>query len=143
MTQKNRRSLRVADLIKNELGWLIEKYLKDIYSVLITITKVKLSSDLRLATVYFSVLNNEDKKENFEHILKKAGISLYSISNHKERLEVIKKNSSQFKDPIKLALKYEIMINYDYRRKVAYKGENGNKFLTVKEFADICQEELK
>ena len=72
MTQKNRRSLRVADLIKNELGWLIEKYLKDIYSVLITITKVKLSSDLRLATVYFSVLNNEDKKENFEHILKKA-----------------------------------------------------------------------
>jgi len=39
-------------------------------------------------------------------------------------------------------LKFEIMINYDYRRKVAYKGENSNKFLLVKEFAQICQNEI-
>ena len=81
--------------------------------------------------------------EAIEWILKKAGIDLYSINSHKDRLEVIKKNSGQFKNPASLILKFEIMINYDYRRKVTYKGEDGNKFITVKEFAQICQNELR
>ena len=81
--------------------------------------------------------------EAVEFILKKAGIDLYSINNHQERLQIIKKNSNQFKDPSSLILKFEIMINYDYRRKVAYKGENGNKFLLVKELAEICQNEIQ
>ena len=78
-----------------------------------------------------------------EYVLKKAGVSIYSINNHKDRLDIIKKNSRQFKDPASVALKYEIMIDYDYRRKVAYKGENGNKFILIREFAEICQRELE
>ena len=81
--------------------------------------------------------------EAIEWILKKAGIDLYSINSHKERLEIVKENSSQFKDPSALILKFEIMVNYDYRRKVAYKGENGNKFILVKELAQICQNEIQ
>lgn len=80
--------------------------------------------------------------EAIEWILKKSGIDLYSISNHKERLEIVKKNSNQFKNTTSLILKFEIMINYDYRRKVAYKGEDENKFQLVKEFAQICQDEI-
>lgn len=80
--------------------------------------------------------------EAIESVLKKSGIDLYSINNHEERLHLVKKNSSLFKDPINIILKFEIMINYDYRRKVAYKGENGNKFITVKEFAQLCQHEI-
>lgn len=80
--------------------------------------------------------------EALEYILKKAGISIYSINSHKDRLETVKKNSNLFKNAASLILKFEIMINYDYRRKVAYKGENGNKFVLVKEFAQICQNEL-
>ncbi len=81
--------------------------------------------------------------EALEWILKKSGISIYSINSHKDRLEMVKKNSNLFKNASTLVLKFEIMINYDYRRKVAYKGENGNKFLLVKEFAQICQNEIK
>ena len=80
--------------------------------------------------------------EAIEWILKKAGIDLYSINSHKERLDIVKKNSNQFKDPISLILKFEILINYDYRRKVAYKGENSNKFRLIKEFAQVCQDEI-
>ena len=80
--------------------------------------------------------------EAIESVLKKSGIDLYSINNHEERLHLVKKNSSLFKDPINIILKFEIMINYDYRRKVAYKGENGNKFIIVKEFAQLCQHEI-
>lgn len=81
--------------------------------------------------------------EAVEFILKRAGIDLYSINNHQERLNIIKKNGNQFKEPSSLILKFEIMINYDYRRKVAYKGENGNKFMLVKELAQICQNEIQ
>ncbi len=80
--------------------------------------------------------------EAIESVLKKSGIDLYSINNHEDRLHLLKKNSSLFKDPINVVLKFEIMINYDYRRKVAYKGENGNRFIIVKEFAQLCQHEI-
>ncbi|MBI2668616.1 hypothetical protein HYX14_02115 [Candidatus Woesearchaeota archaeon] len=81
--------------------------------------------------------------EALEWKLQKAGIDLYSINSHKERLDVLKRNSTLFKDPLSIILKFEIMINYDYRRKVAYKGENGNKFLLVKELAELCQHEIE
>ncbi|HIG92637.1 TPA: hypothetical protein HA234_00390 [Candidatus Woesearchaeota archaeon] len=80
--------------------------------------------------------------EAIESVLKKAGIDLYSINSHEERLALVKKNNALFRDPMQLILKFEIMINYDYRRKVAYKGENGNKFIIVKEFAMLCQHEI-
>lgn len=80
--------------------------------------------------------------EAIEFVLRKAGIGTYIINNHKDRLDLVKKNSNLFKNPASLTLKFEIMINYNYRRQVAYKGENGNKFLIVKEFAQICQNEL-
>jgi len=81
--------------------------------------------------------------EAIEWKLKKVGIDLYSINSHRERLDIVKRNSSQFKDCVNLILKFEILINYDYRRKVTYKGENGNKFLIVKELAQICQKEIE
>ena len=80
--------------------------------------------------------------EAMEFILKKAGLYLYSINNHNDRLNVIKKNANLFKNAEQIILKFEIMINYDYRRKITYKGENGNKFLLLKELAELCQNEL-
>jgi len=80
--------------------------------------------------------------EAIESVLKKAGVNIYSINNHQDRLNLVKKNNNLFKNPSNLILKFEIMINYNYRRQVAYKGENGNKFMIVKEFAQICQNEI-
>mgnify|MGYP001600586346 FL=1 len=80
--------------------------------------------------------------EAMEWKLRKAGIDLYTINSHTERLSLVKKNNSLFKNPVNLILKFEIMINYDYRRKVAYKGENVNKFVIVKELAELCQHEI-
>ncbi len=80
--------------------------------------------------------------EAIESVLQKAGIDSYLINSHNERLQLVKKNNTLFKDPVNLILKMEIMIHYDYRRKVAYKGENGNKFIVVKELARLCQDEI-
>lgn len=81
--------------------------------------------------------------EAIEFILFKSGVSLYSIFNHKERKDVIQKNFTKFKKPNEILQKYSILIDYDYRRKVAYRGEDGNKFIVLKEFAQLCQEELR
>ncbi len=81
--------------------------------------------------------------EAIEFVLKKSGVDLYSINSHKDRLNLIRKKNNLFKDPANLVLKFDIMLNYDYRRKVAYKGENGNKFAIIKELAELCQNELR
>ena len=81
--------------------------------------------------------------EALEGVLCRAGVDLYSINSHQERLRVLKLHSKQFKNPQEVILKLEILINYDYRRKVAYKGENGNKFLVLKELAVLCQLEIE
>lgn len=78
-----------------------------------------------------------------EFVLSKSGISLYSIASHKERKDLIQRNYTLFKKPNEVLQKYSILVDYDYRRKVAYKGEDGNKFIVIKEFAQLCQEELE
>ena len=89
MTRNNRRSLRVADTIKRELGWLIERYFKDSKNCLVTLTNVKLSPDLKLATVYFSVFNNELDKEEFTKELKKATPFLRNQLAHHMKIKYI------------------------------------------------------
>jgi len=69
---ENRRSKRIADQIKNELGWLIEQKLSDPNKGFITLTKVKLSPDLKLANIYFSVLGDIQGRERSFNILQKA-----------------------------------------------------------------------
>jgi ribosome-binding factor A len=72
MTQENRRVRRVADQIKTELAWIIDQKLKDPNKGFITLTRVKLSTDLKLARIYFSVLGDVHKQPQSEKALKKA-----------------------------------------------------------------------
>ena len=69
---ENRRSKRIADQIKNELGWLIEQKLKDPDKGFITLTRVKLSPDLKLASIYYSVLGDQIKRQQSSETLNRA-----------------------------------------------------------------------
>ncbi len=67
------RADRVARLMKEELSKIIRNEIKDprikgIYSI----TKVELSNDLRHASVYISVMGNEEEKALFFKGLEKA-----------------------------------------------------------------------
>ncbi len=70
-------------------------------------------------------------------------VSAYVIGNHEKRGEELRKNISLFKNGEKIERYYNILTKkeFNYRRKVAYKGENGNKFALLKEFAQLCIEE--
>jgi len=69
---ESRRSKRIADQIKNELGWLIEQKLNDPEKGFITLTRVKLSPDLKLASVYYSVLGDQIKRQQSSDALERA-----------------------------------------------------------------------
>ena len=69
MKKDNRRSQRVADVVRAELSRLIllEAHDPDLHRV--TVTDVEMPPDLRSARVYFSCLGGDDERE-------KAGVAL-------------------------------------------------------------------
>ena len=72
MKKDNRRSQRVADVVRAELSRLImlEAHDKDLH--LATITDVEMPPDLRSARVYYSCLGGEDEREKAAEALRRA-----------------------------------------------------------------------
>lgn len=66
------RAGRVAELVKVELSNIIMNELRDPRVGFITITGVKMSSDLRHAKIYFSILGDKGDKEQTIAGLKQA-----------------------------------------------------------------------
>ncbi|CAN2041595.1 Ribosome-binding factor A [Candidatus Magnetomoraceae bacterium gMMP-15] len=58
------RADRVGIRIKQELSELLLKNIKDPRLEMVTITTVKVSRDLRSARIYYSLLGDEEKKQN-------------------------------------------------------------------------------
>lgn len=58
----SRRTDRIASLIRAELGELVLRKLKDPRIGFVTITRVEITPDLKLAQVFFSVLGQEKEK---------------------------------------------------------------------------------
>ena len=61
-----KRSEKVAEAIHEMVSELIIKGLKDPRIGFVTITGVKVTDDLRLATIYFTVIGSEDEKSATE-----------------------------------------------------------------------------
>ena len=58
------RADRVSGLIQETLSDLLNKSIHDPRLQMITITKVKMSADLRLARIYFAIYGDDKKSEN-------------------------------------------------------------------------------
>ena len=64
------RSNRISDEIRKLLSDIFIKTFPSKYKNLITITKVEVSSDLKLAKVFLSIYNNQRNKENINNEFK-------------------------------------------------------------------------
>jgi ribosome-binding factor A len=60
---EGRRSDKVADLVQQEISEMLLKTIKDPRIGFVTITRVVVSEDCRLAKVYFSVAGTEEERE--------------------------------------------------------------------------------
>lgn len=67
-----KRSQRVADQIKRDVSVVIEEMLQDKAGLLVTISGVDVSSDLRHAKIFYTVLGDESKREQAEKIFQKS-----------------------------------------------------------------------
>jgi ribosome-binding factor A len=67
-----RRPERLAEQIREEISLIIAGDLEDPRLLLVTVTEVRLSSDLRNAKVYVSVAGNEDEAKESMRALKHA-----------------------------------------------------------------------
>ncbi len=69
----SRRVKKYADSIKKAIGSIIEFKLSDPNKGMITITKTKVSQDLKIASVYYTVLGDEEQKAKSKVVLDKSG----------------------------------------------------------------------
>ena len=69
-----RRTARVADLVKQEVSQIIQHEMKDPRIGFVTVTSVEVSIDLRHARIYFSVLGSEaDQKASLAGLERARG----------------------------------------------------------------------
>ncbi len=68
----SRRAARVAERIREDTSLLLLHELRDPRLALVTITRAKISDDLRHATIYYSVLGSEGKRRAAERGLASA-----------------------------------------------------------------------
>ena len=69
---KPRRSVRVADLLKRELGDILTRDIDDPAIGFVTITRVEVSRDLRAAKIFVSILDHEQVWEQTRQALERA-----------------------------------------------------------------------
>ena len=72
MKTESIRQKKIADQIKNQIGQIIDRKLKDPRKGMITITHVKVTGDLRIANVYFTTLGNEEQRKKSQQTLESA-----------------------------------------------------------------------
>ena len=70
--QDKRRTRRLADQIKSELAWIIDRKLHIPHKGMITLTRVRMSTDLKIARVYFTVIGDKTSHKETELALRKA-----------------------------------------------------------------------
>ena len=78
---ESRRQKRVSSLIKEELSRLFIELIQGYFSGLITITRIEMSKDLKMAYVYLSLFGFEDNDKVLEFLEKKKGFLRKSIAS--------------------------------------------------------------
>ena len=103
------RIIRVNELLKREIGDLIEKYIEHKMGCLISVTNVDAAPDLRSAKVHISILGSDDSKQELMEILKgKRAFIQKQVSKH-------------------VTLKYTPVLEFLYDKRI----ENGDNVLAI------------
>lgn len=113
------RANRVGEQMKKELGDIIGRKIKDPRVGFVTVTDVRVSGDLQLATVYISVLGDEEQKESTLKGLAKAKGFIRSEIGQRIRLRKTPEISFEFDESIGYGHRIDTLlhqINKDSKR---------------------------
>jgi ribosome-binding factor A len=99
-----KRSERLGDLIKREIGDIIERMLKDPRIGFVTVLAVKVSADLRHARVFFSVLGDRRVQEETRRGLESAKFFVQGEIGRRLRLKYTPELAFQFDQSVERGL---------------------------------------
>jgi ribosome-binding factor A len=67
-----KRSQRVADQIRRDASEIIEVMLQDRSGLMVTVSGVRVTNDLRYAKIFYTVLGEQDKRDQVEKIFERS-----------------------------------------------------------------------
>lgn len=113
------RMRRVDELLKRELGTVFERELAGEMDALVTITRVKTSSDLRHAKVFVSVLGSEKQ--------------------HEKAIEKLQEHRAEFQHRIaqRITLKFTPVLSFELDRT----PEHADRILSIIDELEIPDDE--
>jgi ribosome-binding factor A len=122
MTYK--RSEKVAEAVHEFISELLIKGLKDPRIGFVTITGVKVTDDLHLATVYFTVVGSEDEKKSTEHGLNSAKGFIRKEMGRNLRLRYVPDIVFKYDNSLDYGNRIESILNEIIMTKVSDDTEN-------------------
>lgn len=84
-----KRADRVAALLKEEISQIMLREVHDPDLGFVTVTNVRISSDLKHAKVYYSVLGDEEKKLKSAQAIERAQKNIRSLVGQRIRLRSV------------------------------------------------------
>ena len=123
---EGKRSEKVADLIQKEVSQMLVKSVKDPRIGFVTITKVTVSEDCRIAKVYFSVVGTLAERESSVKGLDSARGYVRKELGRRIRLRYTPEIIFQFDPSIEYAIRMEELIQSIHREKEPNGDEEGN-----------------
>jgi ribosome-binding factor A len=106
-----KRADRVSELLKHELSEIIRKEAKDPGIGEVTITRIKVSDDLRSALVYFGVLDRTTEAEKVEEGLQRASSYIHRLLGKRLRLKFVPKLTFIFDRNLDYSFKISKILN--------------------------------
>jgi ribosome-binding factor A len=123
---EGKRSEKVADLIQKEVSQMLLKSVKDPRIGFVTITKVTVSDDCRVAKVYFSVAGTLAERESSVKGLESAKGYVRKELGRRIRLRYTPEIIFQFDPSVEYAIHMEELIQSLHRGKEPNGDEEGN-----------------
>ncbi|MGM9924090.1 MAG: 30S ribosome-binding factor RbfA [Bacillus sp. (in: firmicutes)] len=105
------RANRVGEQMKKELTEIIGRKLKDPRIGFVTVTDVRVTGDLQQATVYVSVLGNEEQKQNTLIGLSKAKGFIRSEIGKRIRLRITPEITFEWDESLEYGQRIENLIH--------------------------------
>ncbi|MGM9928818.1 MAG: 30S ribosome-binding factor RbfA [Bacillus sp. (in: firmicutes)] len=117
------RSNRVGEQMKKELTDIIGRKIKDPRIGFVTVTDVRVTGDLQQATVYVSVLGDEEQKRNTLTGLAKATGFIRSEIGKRIRLRITPEIAFEWDESIDYGNRIETLISQIHQEDAAKKDD--------------------
>ncbi|MCH7690548.1 MAG: 30S ribosome-binding factor RbfA [candidate division Zixibacteria bacterium] len=106
-----KRSTRLGEQILRDLPVAIGDIVSDRFKGMITFTKVRLTDDLRYATVYYSFLGKSEEKEKLEVYFQRECRRFRKLVGSPLRIKHIPEFSFKFDTSVEAGLRIEQLLN--------------------------------